>query len=458
MIKKMNRTKSSGIKSLLVVMLCALPFIYSCKEEDEGVKTFSLKIQLVYPAAGELEPVEGVKVKLLNTITNDLTEANTDTAGIAEFTVIAGTYDASTSETRSVGRDFILLNGIKNTIIVSDSWTGTPVNLNLAETKTSQLVIKELYTGGCQKDDGSGNFQRDPYIILYNNSNQAVSLNNLCFAFVNPFNSHVTTNNDYVDGQLLYANEGWIPAGVGIWTFRQPVSLDPGKQIVIAVNNAVDNTLTYSNSINFANPEYYCMYDIEIYTNVIYYPAPSEVIPTSHYLKAYHWGSGNAWSLSVFSPAFFIFTPEGVTPENFVADADRNNNYNNNTSLANLRKKVPVEWIVDGIEVFVKGNANNKKRFTPAVDAGSISLTNSQGYTLYRNVDKEATELIAENAGKIVYNYNHGTADGEIDGTTDPSGIDAEASIRNGAHIIYKDTNNSSDDFHQRNRASLRGE
>ncbi|MDR3245817.1 MAG: DUF4876 domain-containing protein [Prevotellaceae bacterium] len=453
----MNIKKSSGIKSLLLVMLFALPFIYSCKDkEDEGVKTFSLKIQLVYP--GELESVAGVKVKLQNTITDDLTEANTDSDGLAEFTVIAGTYDASTSETRSVGRDFILLNGVKTSIIVSDSWTGTPVNLNLAETKTSQLVIKEVYTGGCQKDDGSGAFQRDPYIILYNNSNQAVSLNNLCFAMVNPYNSNVATNNDYVNGELLYASEGWIPAGTGIWTFRQAVSLDPGKQIVIAVNNAIDNTLTYNNSINFANPDYYCMYDIDIYPNTTYYPAPSEIIPTSHYLKAYHWGAGNAWPLSVNSPAFFIFTPEGVTPENFVADADRNNNYNNSTSASNLRKKVPVGWIVDAIEVYTKGNANNKKRFTPTIDAGYTELTNSQGYTLYRNVNKEATESIAENTGKIVYNYSHGTANDEINGTTDPSGIDAEASIKNGAHIIYKDTNNSSDDFHQRNRASLRGE
>ncbi len=31
-------------------------------------------------------------------------------------------------------------------------------------------------------------------------------------------------------------------------------------------------------------------------------------------------------------------------------------------------------------------------------------------------------------------------------GSTDPSGIDAEASIANGAVIIYKDTNNSGND------------
>ena len=47
-----------------------------------------------------------------------------------------------------------------------------------------------------------------------------------------------------------------------------------------------------------------------------------------------------------------------------------------------------------------------------------------------------------------------GTVD--VEGSTDPSGIDAEASIKNGAVIIYKDTNNSTNDFHQRRQASIK--
>ena len=78
-------------------------------------------------------------------------------------------------------------------------------------------------------------------------------------------------------------------------------------------------------------------------------------------------------------------------------------------------------------------------------------MTAKMGYTLYRNVDKEATEAIKENEGKLVYNYSLG-----VEGSTDPSGIDAEASIKNGARIIYKDTNNSTVDFHLRSKASLR--
>ena len=91
------------------------------------------------------------------------------------------------------------------------------------------------------------------------------------------------------------------------------------------------------------------------------------------------------------------------------------------------------------------------KRLTADVDAGYVWLTNYQGHTLYRNVDKTATEALPENEGKLVYNYTLG-----VDGSTDPSGIDAEASMKQGAHIIFQDTNNSSNDFHERAKCSLR--
>ena len=81
----------------------------------------------------------------------------------------------------------------------------------------------------------------------------------------------------------------------------------------------------------------------------------------------------------------------------------------------------------------------------------AVWLTNKLGHALYRNVDKEWTESLPENAGKLVYNYSLG-----VDASTDPSGIDAEASMKNGAHIVFQDTNNSTDDFHERQKCSLR--
>ncbi|MDR2847948.1 MAG: DUF4876 domain-containing protein [Bacteroidales bacterium] len=401
-----------------------------------------------------------VNVKLTNTISGAISEKTTDATGIAAFEITAGTYEVVASETRTDEYFTYNINGLKSNLIVTSQWTGDIVPLPLTVTTVPALVegdptpkgrviIKELYNGGCQKDD-AGTFSNDKYAILYNNSNQAASLENLCFATTFPSNSQAT-NNFFVNGELTYEAEGWLPAAFSIWTFQGNVTLEAGKQIVIAFENAVNNTITYSNSINFAHAEYYCAYDIAVLNNANYYPSPSEVIPTSHYLKAYKFANvtANAWTLSTTSPALIIFKPEGITPAELAADADRT--VLHGTSASQAAKKVPIEWVVDGIEVYTKGNASNKKRLTPTIDVGYVELTNAQGYTLYRNVDKAATEAIAANTGKLVYNYNFGT-----DGSTDPSGIDAEASIKAGARIIYKDTNNSSNDFHQRSRASLR--
>ena len=95
--------------------------------------------------------------------------------------------------------------------------------------------------------------------------------------------------------------------------------------------------------------------------------------------------------------------------------------------------------------------SQNKKRLTSEIDGGAVYLTPQKGHTLYRNVDKTATEALPENAGKLVYTYTMGVTTG------DPNNIDAEASIKKGAHIVYMDTNNSTDDFHERKEFSIRG-
>ena len=119
--------------------------------------------------------------------------------------------------------------------------------------------------------------------------------------------------------------------------------------------------------------------------------------------------------------------------------------------------KIPNEWILDAVEIYGSNYVSQSlPRFSTGLDAGYAVLTNFQGYSIYRNVDKEATEALAGNEGKIVYGYSLGTTDYKGAQSTDPSGIDAEASIRNGAHIVYSDTNNSSNDFHQRAKASLK--
>ena len=195
------------------------------------------------------------------------------------------------------------------------------------------------------------------------------------------------------------------------------------------------------------------MFDPESgYNNSSYYPTPSEWIPTNHYLKAIEVGVANAWPFSVSSPALVVFQTKDVTPAEYAQNV---NNYWYDGGGSNSVKrcvKVPNEWIVDAIEVYSKDYQSScVKRLTADVDAGYVFMTNYKGHSIYRNVDQEATEGLVENKDLLVYNYVLG-----VDDSTDPSGIDAEASRQRGAHIIYQDTNNATNDFHERQLCSLR--
>lgn len=324
-----------------------------------------------------------------------------------------------------------------------------------------QVIIKELYNGGVMLDDGSKNFHFDKCIILYNNCPEQAVVTQLAIGTAAPYNAEANAiDNLYNKGKLVYEADGFIPAENGIWYFPTTLTIEPFTQVVVNIHGAIDNTQTVSNSVNYAHPDYYCMYDPEYsggsdsettlhYNNTSYYPAPAEAIPTSHYLKAVKYGMANAWPLSVTSPAVFIFQPQDEELVGYAENADNlwyMPGYPQNFTWACL--KVHNDWILDGLEVF---NANkmdvSKKRLTADIDGGYVKLTNQLGHSLYRNVDKELTEARPENKGRLVYDYALGD---------DTSGIDAEASMKNGAHIVFQDTNNSSADFHERQRCSLR--
>ncbi|RWU10757.1 DUF4876 domain-containing protein [Pedobacter chitinilyticus] len=440
------------MKKIAYLMLCTMIILFSCKKDKE-YKTYAVIVQLEYPAGSALSAVEGVKVKA--TGRNTSFEATTDKEGKAVFNLPNDIYEVSSSDKRTTGLSTFNYNAVKSNVAVAEGWNSEQiVKLELEASAISQIIVKELFTGGTPTDNGSAAFKHDRYVILYNNSNTNASLANICLATAMPYNSTGSNNYYGADGSLTYLKERWMPAGQGFWYFQQDVVLKPGEQIVIALNNAVNNSVTHTKSINFNNANYYCTYDVAItsYPNTGTYKAPAELIPSSHYLKAIRYGAGNAWTLSNVSPGFFLFELKDMTPSALGANVSYNSLYGGSATLVD--KKIPVSWVVDAVEAYEIGKAN-QKRFTGAIDAGYVNYTGDLGYSIYRNVDEAATKAIAGNTTKLVYNYSYGTTN-VTGGSTDPSGIDAEASVANGARIIYKDTNNSTNDFHMRSRATLR--
>ena len=431
------------MKKYLAMMLMAVVglCLTACGDDDPAGSPVSSGTVIV-SLTGVTGDMSNIEITLRGTSTFT---AKANAEGKASFNVTTGIYEASASGTYTFNGTIYKASGNIGQITVQANQT-TNVTIEMKEAKTSQVIIKELYNGGCPKDEGTGAFNNDKCVILYNNSGQVATLDNLCIAFAAPYNGQANNKNLTEDGKLNYEAEGFIPAFGGMWWFQGSLTIQPYTQVVVNITGAIDNTKTYSQSVNYANADYYCMYDPESgFKNSSSYPTPADVIPTSHYLKAKNIGIANAWALSNTSPALYIFQTQGTTPANFAESTDK---WYDGGSVSDINAclKVKNSWILDGIEVFQSTSIESStKRLTSDIDAGYVGLTNKLGHTLYRNVDKTATEALPENAGKLVTGYSK-----------DPSGIDAEASIKRGAHIIYKDTNNSTDDFHEREKCSLR--
>lgn len=401
-------------------MLMMVAGLLAChNDEPKGYDIEQVMVQVVDGPAQR----EGIEVRMADSRGTVFTQT-TDAQGVATFMVPAGVYQATVSWAgEPVDGWRTIYNGAMSSLVVRHGQPLT-VTLQLTGVTSSAIIIRELYVGGCQKDDGSGWFYRDKYVILANNSGQRVTLPGLCLGICTPYNSYGINKNYDETGQLNYEHEGFIPASSSFWYFQgEQVVFEPWEQKVIALNGAIDHTLAYSNSVNLAKPDYYCTFDIDQYASTSAYPSPSELIPTSHYLKAVRYGDQmeSAWPLSNTSPAFFIFTPpEGMTPLEFGNDAT-NVWYDEGRALPTYAcRRVPVECVLDGVEVFSTAWDEATKRLTAAVDVGHISMTARQGHSVERRIDQVET-------------------------------------ARQG-HTVYQDTNNSTADFVEREHASLHNE
>lgn len=324
------------------------------------------------------------------------------------------------------------------------------VVFDVKEVNKMPILITEVYCSNVTYHDEESNsnktLQKDKYIKLYNNSSVRVTVKNFCFSIAFPYMSNTVSQNHFDE----YKNEGWTPSADAIW-YTEEIEFEPYEEKVFVIFSAEDYTSL--GGVNLKNENYYCLIDMSsALKHPNYYTEPSEV-NTKFDVVVY--GEVNAWAIGN-SPALFIYSLGDESPKDFAEKIDNQINLQGKDwgKLGSSLKIRNVD-IIDGVDIRNGTNANYKQRLPEIVDKGFVTETTlGKGYSCYRNVDKTATEQLPENKDKIVYGYAFGTEN--ISGSTDPSGIDAQASIKNGAHIIYLDTDNSSNDFHQRSQASLK--
>ena len=403
---------------ILLLLLCVAAM--ACDDSIGSVDEYFTQTVRVH-VVGAMPVGSGIAVRMTGDKGMTFTQVTND-QGVATFDLPVGIYEAAVSHASQPQDGWrTIYNGAVRSVLVRHD-TACDIELAVTAATTSAIIIRELYVGGCQRDDGSGWFYRDKYVIITNNSDQRIVLPALCLAIATPYNSYGINKNYDEQGRLNYETQGFVPAASSFWYFQgDEVVFEPWEEKVIALNGAIDHTLTYSNSVNLAHAEYYCTFDIEHYSSTSAYPSPSELIPTSHYLKAVRYGDQmeSAWPLSSTSPAFFIFTPpHGMTPLEFGNDAS-NVWYDEGRAMPTFAcRKVPVENILDGVEVFSTSWDEASKRLTASIDVGAVYMTARYGHSVERRVDEQESARLG--------------------------------------HTVYVDTNNSTTDFIERDHASLK--
>ena len=372
----------------------------------------NLEVQLVFPEqfAGE-EFGEGIEVTVEEVTTSNRYTAATDRQKSARFRVVRGVYRISASHKAADA----VFNGMADRIRLTDGDVTMPLTLKYSRPGT--LIIKEIYCGGCSKAPEEGTFQSDKYFIIHNNSYETLYLDGLCWGMLDPYNSNsVNVWTDEAGNFREYA-----PLCEAVWRFRgsgTEFPLGAGEDAVVAVNGAVDHAVQYPLSVNLNNEKYFVCYDPILFPNVTYHPTPGDRVSQSRYLEVVRkTGQSNAFPMSINSPTIVLFrAPEEIDMAEYL----------NNDELSIVQKpgaaarcmKIPWEWITDGVEVYNGSATSNYKRLPDDVDAGFVTLSRSfTGHTLHRRLDETATAA----AG----------------------------------YEIYQDTNNSSNDFYEREVQSL---
>lgn len=369
----------------------------------------SVTVTAVYPDGYSGFVHEGAEVQAENVQTGSLYTFLTDASGRAATRLPNGIYRFSMSD-RSGSN---LFNGTRDRVLVSDA--PAAVELKLLRSQTGELVIKEVYSGGCSKAPLEGNYQSDKYVILHNNTGRTVFLDSLCIGTLAPYNS--TASNPWPDEADRYACARIVQALLQVGGDGDDFPLASGEDAVICFNGAIDHTVQYPLSVNLNREDCFVCYNTTYFPNPLYHPAPGDKIRPDHFLNiVIKTGQANAYTLSLTSPVLVIFKAKGISIQDFVGRPEHVVQIPGST--ADRVVNIPLDWIMDGVEIFDGRSGNNTKRLSPSVDAGYATLSDIyQGRTVFRKTD--------------------------------------EAQTAKAGYEVLQDTNNSKNDFYERATQSL---
>ncbi|MBQ3175516.1 MAG: DUF4876 domain-containing protein [Bacteroidales bacterium] len=389
------------MKNLLtyfVVAVFALGFS-SCAQfdeiaESERVANVSAKV-VVNTTLGEGVPAPETYTVKFNNYTEgfELVET-TDASGIVNTeSLIPGIYSITVSAEVAHNGSVYNFNG--NLVNVNILNNGQSLTVDVNASKSGALVLKEIFYCGSKTPSG-GSYFRDQFYEVYNNSDMVQYVDGMCIGNMLP--ALATANlpvwpDEFASSHVFFATIWQLPGTPG----EKNYPLQPGESIIIAqmADNHQREALNPGSPVNLIGAEFEAYLQSTslikdnpaINMNLAFWPSPSK-----------------QWLVTVFGGAYAIFFPE--------APIDRNT-YITPVGQTTKAKEIPIDWIVDAVELVNDETKIKLKRVPAVLDAGATTVG---GTYVNKSVCRKVKETIQNPDGS--------------------------------SRVKYYDTNNTSEDFY----------
>lgn len=372
------------MQNQIIGMAAALLLLTGCWDYDHPYPPENLSritVQAVYPEGFATR--SGASVAIENEADGIYYELVTGTDASVSALLPDGIYRVNVTD-----RDGLdVFNANQDHVVVAGQ--DVTLQMDLVHSLAGALVIKEIYCGGCPKTPYEGTYQSDQYVIVHNNSPVVSYLDGLCMGSVAPYNSNA--NNPWLDADGALPD--FLPLNDAIVMIPgdgDDFPLQPGEDAVIALRGAIDHSAQYPLSVNLNKADYFVCYNTTHFPNQTYHPAPGNQIREDHYLEVVvKTGQSNAYTLSLNSPAFVIFRPQGVDIHDYVQQEGAVRQTPGSSIYVSI---IPYDWVVDGVEVFNGASTSNRKRLPSSIDAGFVLQSETfKGHSLMRMPDTESS-------------------------------------------------------------------
>jgi hypothetical protein len=394
--------------NFLFIAAISLLIFSSCSDDDEKVAVrYTIDVTVQYPDGYTDGSASDIEVKATNTQTGTSVSAKTNANGVAQFSLASGVYSFTVAQETE---DFVFNGLLENTTIAEDKSLSITLH---ASAVSGGLVIKEIYYTGSPIEGKSTGYYQDSFTEIYNNSDEIIYLDNIGFGALDPAASNtpspwVDENGNLLDRLPLYGYTFYFK-GSGT-----DYPLQPRTSIVIAmdgINHKTDPAGNPESTVNMENADW------ELYVGDINggKDADAPGVPNMEVLHATITTAFDAL-YSIFGPAMVIFSfPEGTDPAAFAAD-EANRSKKPGTSATTEYVMISKDNVIDIVEC-VNPDTNKRNKRVPAdLDAGYTFI--EAGTYCGKSVRRKVSQIID---GKVVYkDTNNSTEDFLQDQTPTP--------------------------------------